>query len=356
MKNCSFEIIYDFNVNLLHFIDSLSQWSPYCGDSALAFFKSNFKINEEDEKKLREFKNIRIKLGWENETNLFLWAHENFTYKSFFKLFMFEFSEENEKRFLSDKDKRTMFESLKCIINYFQEREKKKIFLIDILKDRYSIMLNQIESIRSEIRLAHKEILKISKLLNIFTDCLDFKEYPVFICFAFSNFSLNGGANGKGIYAEFSLIEHDEKMRQGVGLIIHEMLHKIVNMKFFLREFMRMNSCKFGDFYSDILRIMDEKDPKGFNREIDVFEEIIIYMFSDVYIANFSIEKKMRVYKSEPELREFYRIWYGVNIFKRMFDEYFDKEIDNTYFIVELLRTFYEKIYYKNFDLRGKCS
>lgn len=354
MSDNSLEIIFDFNVNFMHFIDSLSQWSPYCGDTALNLFTSYFEFNEKDQDVLRKYKVIRNKLGWDNETNLFLWALKNFSQRSFFKHVCFEFTQQNEEEYSLKSNKEQIFKNLAYVIKYFQERKNEKTCLIDILKNRHLMMSRQVERIKRQINLAQEEILKISDLLYIFADCLDFKDHPIFICFGFNNGSLNGGANGKGIYAEFPLVDDEAKFRYGIGLIIHEMLHKIVNIKGFLDKF--INSNKSDILFSNLSRILEERDPEGFGREIDVFEEIIVYLFSDVYICNLSIEEKINVYRNEEGLKEFYRIWYGVKLFKEMFDKYSCKVLNDNEFVLELLKIFHEKVYYQNFDIKSNCS
>lgn len=85
-----------------------------------------------------------------------------------------------------------------------------------------------------------------------------------------------------------------------------------------------------------------------------MFEEIIIYLFSDIYIGKFSIEERINVYKNEEDLREFYRIWHGVKLFEGMFDKYSNEGLNDNDFILELLKIFHEKVYYKNFDINDK--
>ena len=350
MKSSPFEVIFNFNVNLLHFIDSLSQWSPYCGDTALDLFKSNFQISEKDEEELRKYRLFRSRLGWKNETNLFLWALENFSYKGFSNYVKFEITENKKDRLLLENNKKIMFDNLSQVIKHFQKRKDDRIYLIDILSKRYLMMSEQIESIKEQINLTHKKISKISNLLSIFSTSLNFEGYPIFICFAFSKYSFYGGANGKGVYAEFPVTKDAERIKHGVNLIIHEMLHQILNIKPFMEKFLDMNSAKLDIPYFELLKILEEKDPQGYGKEINVFEEIIVYLFSDVYISNFSIKERIHAYEDNEELREFFRIWSGVKLFKEIFDEYSCKRLSAEDLILQLLNVFIEKIYFRNFE------
>jgi hypothetical protein len=61
------------------------------------------------------------------------------------------------------------------------------------------------------------------------------------------------------------------------------------------------------------------------------------------------ISKQIVLYRNEGE-KEFERVWYGVQLFKKQYEKIDDANFDKKQFIWELIELFYSKVYFKNFD------
>jgi hypothetical protein len=335
----------DYNVNLLHFVDHLSQWSQYTGDDARKLYLKYFEITEQDQKKLEKYSEIRNQLGWEAEINLFGWAYDSF---------------KNENSPLDSKD----LTEIKSIIEYFANRQNDKVILDKILKDKFDELFSLKSKILSYASSVEENISNIEPYLNIWASEIDFQKYPLYICFSHNENSTHGGANGQGVYSEFDISKNEKGISRGFDTITHELIHKVTAIDDKLSEFLKNdeNYTEYAQVFMDkhkldkkkLVRLFKSKDPEGFgNSEGKVFEEVNVYLFAPVLINHMDslrITKTFEHYK-QKEMKEFARTWHGVKLFKEVYDAVSITDYDKKEFIWSLIETFYEKIYYCNYSL-----
>ena len=115
------DIRIDYNSNLFHFVDYLSQWSEYVDKDALSFYEKYFNLTEQDKKMLNKYSFARKKLGWEKEIDLFNWAYSEFTVDS-----------------TTPKE----YYELKSVIEYFSNKRDEHKTLEQLLKEEYSNLVS----------------------------------------------------------------------------------------------------------------------------------------------------------------------------------------------------------------------
>jgi len=339
----------DYNVNLLHFIDHLSQWSQYTGDDAKKLYLKYFEITDQDQKMLDEYSSIRNKLGWEAEIDLFNWAYNNFTIDN-------QDSVRNTLKSIQD------LTDLKFIIEYFSKRKSDKTNLDAILKQKFSELSDMSAKIINYASNVEKDIENIKPYINIWVDEVDFSKYPVYLCFSHCENSSHGGANGPGIYSEFDMTKKEKSIGNGFNIITHELLHKITSIeksliKFLNNEnnytesaqgFMRKNNLD----KNKLLQIFESTDPEGLGSpESKIFEEVNIYLFAPVMINSMDSIKVNKIYEQNKSkgIKEYTRIWYGVRLFKKEFENANQSDFNKDEFIWKLIELYYEKIYFNSY-------
>jgi hypothetical protein len=105
-----------------------------------------------------------------------------------------------------------------------------------------------------------------------------------------------------------------------------------------------------------LLEIFESIDTLGLgNPEFMIFEEINVYLIAPVIIRNYSDEKVAQIfsYCKNKGKREYERIWYGVQIFKKEYEKIDKLDFNKNKFIWGLIEIYYERIYFENYD---KCS
>jgi hypothetical protein len=334
-------IITDYNVNLFHFVDHLSQWSEYTGNEALKLYEKYFELNSTDNEMLKRYATVRDKLCWEEEINLFNWANGGFKI---------------------NQETASEYSELKIVLDYFANRKNDKYSVEGILKTEYSKLIEiepQIKEYSSEIE---KIFSEIEPWLKIWTPEPDYSKYPIYICFSHSDNSTHGGANGNGVYSEFMVNDKQDGVRIGFSIITHELTHKVTDIMNFLMDFIRNdNSCteKAQRFLNindltknELIKIFESVDTLGFgNPEVKVFEEINVYFIAPVFIEKMNeeqIKNKVEKYRARGN-REFERVWYGVSLFKKEYENFNNQKINRDDFVWKLIEIFYENIYFENY-------
>ncbi len=334
-------IIIDYNVNLFHFVDHLSQWSEYTGNDALKLYEKYFELNSTDNEMLKRYRTEREKLCWEEEINLFNWAYSGFKINQQTKQ---EYSE------------------LKNVLEYFKNRKNEKYSVEGILKTEYSKLLAiepQIKEYSSEIE---KIFSEIEPWLKVWTPKPDYSIYPIYICFSHSDNSTHGGANGNGVYSEFMVNDKQDGIRIGFSIITHELTHKVTDIMNFLMDFIRNEKSYTGKSQkflnsnnltkNDLIQIFESVDTLGFgNPEVKVFGEINVFFIFPVFIEKMNeeqIKNEVEKYRTRGN-REFERVWYGVSLFKNEYENNVNQKINRDDFIWKLIEIFYENIYYENY-------
>ncbi|MBN2857179.1 MAG: hypothetical protein JXN63_02140 [Candidatus Delongbacteria bacterium] len=339
----------NYNVNLLHFIDHLSQWSQYTGDDAKNMYLKYFDITDQDQKMLDKYSSIRNKLGWEAEIDLFNWAYKSFSIDN------------------SDSVKNTLknvqdLTELKIIIEYFSKRKSDKATLNSILKEKFSELSDMSTNIINYASNVEKDIENIKPYINIWVDEVDFSKYPVYVCFSHCENSTHGGANGPGIYSEFDTTKKEKSIGNGFNIITHELLHKVTSIENNLIEFIKSEDnyvksaqdfMRKNNLYKNkLLQVFESTDPEGLgNPESKVFEEVNIYLFAPVMINSMDSLKVNRIYEQNKSkgIKEYTRIWYGVRLFKKEFESINQSSFNKNEFIWRLIELYYEKIYFDSY-------
>lgn len=339
------DIRIDYNVNLLHFVDHLSQWSQYTGDDAKKLYLTYFKITEQDQKMLEKYSSIRNKLGWEAEIDLFDWAYGNFETQN------------------SPIDIQALTE-IKNVIDYFAVRQNDKVKLDMVLKGKFDELFSLKSKILSYASSVQENITQIEPYLNIWTNEIDFQKYPLYICFSHYENSTHGGANGQGVYSELDISNKEKGISRGFDTITHELIHKVTKISDKLIEFLENdeNYTEYAQTFMDkhklnkekLVSIFESKDTEGYgNPEGKVFEEVNVYLFAPVMINQYDSLRITKTYEhyKQKEMKEFARTWHGVKLFKEVYDAVSITDYDKKEFFWRLIETFYEKIYYCNYSL-----
>ena len=106
-----------------------------------------------------------------------------------------------------------------------------------------------------------------------------------------------------------------------------------------------------------LLEVFESKDSLGFgNPESSVFEEINVYLIESVIIGRMTNEeicKQIVSCRNEGE-KEFERVWYGVQLFKKEYERIDNTHLDKKQFIWGLIDMFYKKVYFKNYNPKNE--
>jgi hypothetical protein len=356
IKSSKLQIRIDYNVNLFHFVDHLSQWSEYTGDDAKKLYTNTFVITDEDKRMLENYSETRNKLGWNAEIDLFNWAYNGFNIDS--TVINDSLKEINYNEYVK----------LKSVIEYFSKRSNSTNSIENVLKEKYSELLKIKPDIEQYTSYLHNTFLDINAYLNLWIDSgkIDYSKYPIYICFSHYENSTHGGANGDGVYAEFEYSKGKEGVIKGFDVIIHELTHKIAKISNYLVEFIKnenlytkeaLNFMKRNNLTQEkLLEIFESIDTLGLgNRESMIFEEINVLFISPVITRNYDDEKVAQIisFFKTKGIREYVRIWYGVQIFKKEYERIDKLDFDKNKFICSLIEIYYEKIYFENYN---KCS
>ena len=356
INSSKLNIRIDYNVNLFHFIDHLSQWSEYTGDDAEKLYTKSFIITDEDKRMLEKYSASRNKLGWNAEIDLFNWAYNEFNIDSTLVNRVFKKNDFNE------------YVNLKSIIEYFSKRSNSKTSVENILKEKYSELLKIKPDIEQYTSYLHNTFLDINAYLNLWigSEKIDYSKYPIYICFSHNENSTHGGANGAGVYSEFDYNKGKEGVISGFDVITHELTHKITNIGDYLIEFIKNDSLYTERTLSflkrnnltqkKLLEIFESIDTLGLgNPEFMIFEEINVHFIAPVIIRNFSDEKISQIFNhfKTNGIRERERTWYGIQIFKKEYEQIDKSDFDKYKFIWTLIEIFYEKIYFENYYING---
>ncbi len=332
-------------VNVLHFVDHLSQWSPYTGDDAVVLYTSEFSMSKEDSLMLELYKINREQLGWESEINLFNWADHDYDFS------------------LIDDSVKYEYQAIKLVVDYFLQRKTSKKSLKEILNNKFK----KLESLKPDIISYTAELesmfTEIDPYLKVWKEDLNFSHYPIYICYSHKENSSHGGANGDGVYSEFDVIAGRDFIEIGFGIITHEITHKVTRVGETILDMVQADSTypekairfikKYNLTTDKLVEILKSRDPNGFgNPEYKVFEEVYVYFISPVLIHQYSDDKiadKKKHYEAKSQL-ELARIWHGVSLFKEELQNLDSQNLDKDILIWQLIEIYYEEIYFPNYQ------
>lgn len=339
-----FDIRINKQVNTLHFIDHLSQWSPYTGGNAFHLYTSEFSMTAEDSLMLELYKINRETLGWEAEIRLFNWAYQDYDFSSIHDSVKYE------------------YQALKLVVDYFSKKKNGQTSLSEILNDRFE----KLDSLKADILSYSKELettfTDMEPYLKLWKEELNFAQFPLYICYSHKEYSTHGGANGDGVYSEFDVISGDDFIETGFGILTHEITHKVTKVGEVVLNMIHADSIypsaavqfmeKHGLTAKELEEAFKSYDPQGFgNPEYRVFEEVYVYYVSPVLIHQYDDEKvakKIEQFKTERQ-QEFARIWYGVSLFKKEMEKNELEKVNKQELIWKLIEIYYEQIYFPNY-------
>ena len=54
--------------------------------------------------------------------------------------------------------------------------------------------------------------------------------------------------------------------------------------------------------------------------------------------------------------REFERVWYGVSLFKKEYENFNNQKVEKNDFVWKLIEIFYEKVYFENYEMNNTIT
>lgn len=250
------------NISLWHLVDSCSQWDYYVGKHALRWLKEQTSFTSNDSENLEKYKEIRSKLGWGEETNLFRWAYNGFPNKA-------------------------KYSELKPRIDHFRNRKlsTSDLTLIEFFENHSQIAENFVQKLKS---LYPQNKVKIEKLSLLFPS--DQKIVDCFLPYSSVTTGSQGGANGDGIYTEVS---ESKDFIDSQVVFEHEALHKLTEIPEYLYK-------KDGNFWKQTDSYLIQ------NRAMAV-NEIFAYA-ADLVIHQTNLEEQLK-YAHSQDKKELVFIW-----------------------------------------------
>lgn len=241
-------------------VDSLSRWDYFVAPNIREYFEKNFYLTSKDAEQWSKYAEIRKKLNWEEETNLFEWAYQDFP---------------NHANFSP-------------LLNYIIHFESKKNRADQTLKEILTARLSEVEPIKK--RLEEELPLFIydksfEKAQSLFPDpTRTDKPISVYLACSFDE-SCQGGANGDGMYSE---IPTKEPNRHLLTTFTHEYLHKVLAIHKYLGN---IRDGVLNNFYNTIIPSVSPDKLAMF------FDEVIVYSLSDVITFNEDPKKQIARYR-----------------------------------------------------------
>ncbi len=267
----------NYNTSLLHFVDYMSMWNEHINNHNYVWFKKNFYINSRDKMYLEKYRKIRVRLGWEKESTLLIWAYNNFT--------------------------RNKHKKIKEILLHFEnKRSRSGIPLTRYIEKKQSKIDKVIP--RIEIKLTQKKY-SLKKVISLSPTQKKYKKINIFLVPSFNRSEYQAGANGSGVMIE---IPGRFRIREVMTLILHELFHKVGNISTYL------------DKYPDkkLRKVLNRKVYNTMeSRNKDIVEESLAYLLTNVRINKENVNVKLREYKKIRSIRErnyFVSIWENIKI------------------------------------------
>lgn len=233
-----------YNVTLFCLVDSLSTWDHFVNDHIRKWFEQKYGVTPEDQEILTSYADIRRKLEWEKEIELFNWAYAGFP--------------ENEQ-----------FSPLLPFMTHFEMKRDGKD---STLQSELEQATDQLATLTGPVEKKWKDftVTELSqKFARLFESPSSPDVLPCYLTYSPTT-HVQGGANGEGIYTEVVLtLPQSVQISESAGVILHEYLHKVLQPS---RFFLNLSKEVYEKEYSEIYR----DSYAGF------VEEVIIYSLCDV--------------------------------------------------------------------------
>jgi len=276
-------LILNFKVspqaNFVHILDGMSLWDQHVNNTYLELYKKNFPFTAADNLALANYAAARDSLGWNEETELFKWADRGFALDS-----------------ISD-EKAKFYKILKKSVTHFQNKPA----FVDFLNQRYNQLPFDMIKVKAEAYM-NSNLTMLENYLSLWRKdnnySRDLQNMPVYLFYAPNKNSKNGGANGNGIFAEFTA-DSTEIDDSDYGTLLHEAIHKLTripeNLQLFLADTANYDKAfqkHFGDSnirQGELLQVFKDSDPQTWDMSEDgMLDEIFVYFCTPILTLGFT--------------------------------------------------------------------
>jgi len=300
------------NAAFFHFIDTISAWSPYCASESVDYTLLGVPKPDEGAKAwLRRYADARKALGYQAETELFLWAEEGFPLEG----------------------RPESYRELKASVDYFFGRTDYR----DPLAQRMGDLKRLAPMVVRELGQLDSKMQALKGVTNVFAQktAPRWTDIPIFLMYTFSKHSSQGGANGEGIYAEVDPAASQGELREQCGIFLHEALHKVLQPRTAFKEF--ADKGPDNRTWGQDLRV--KAADEGGDEEAAMLDEILVYTLADVITRGRDPEKEIRNYGSDGG-KQFVRLWDGIRTLRPLIQSQLDKPQPRDRFLADLISTF----------------
>lgn len=320
----------EFRVNLhvsekvafFHFIDKISGWHPDTRSDTVNFtFLDIPEPSEKDKAQLRRYSEARKPFGFESETELFLWAENDFPLQ----------------------DKPPAYAELKAVVDHFfakpefREPLKRRLQDLERIKPKVIAHLGQIDDQLGSLRGVTDVFLK--------GDSPRWNDVPMFLVYSLAANSLQGGSNGYGIYIEVDPSASLEKiLGQSDIVLLHEALHHALHPGDAYLASACQGWSKRARAHCQALR-QSAPDERG-DPESNMLEEILVYALSGVIIGGQDEDAEFERVAKRGDKQDT-RLWNGVQILLPTIRRQIENPESNELFLHRLIETFASKVHFK---------
>ncbi len=301
---------------LLHLIDTLSQWSPYCTRVDHGFLGIP-ELAESDRLCLQRYAAARRPMGYAAETGLFLWAESGFPLEG----------------------RASGYEELKAALGHFQEDRR--------FRDPSSRRMSELERFRplleQEVDRLQTRMQSLQGVVGVLRteEMTGTKEVPLFIMYTLDPHASQGGANGEGLFTSV-----DPSDRSGDMLPATQILHEYLHLALRPRE--RFEAFAASDPHSTAWQQALSSvppDERG-DSEACMLDEILVYALANVVVGSRDPETEMRAYASRGD-KQMVRMWDGVRVLLPIIRVQLANPQSSREFLSQLIGSFVERVHYR---------
>jgi len=340
-SNIKLNFIISQQANFLHILDGMSLWDQHVNDTYLQLYKKNFPFTAADSLSLFDYAAARDSLGWDEETELFRWADRDFALDS-----------------ISD-EKAKFYKILKKSVTYFQNKPA----FVEFLNQRYNQLPFDIIKVKAEVYM-NSNLTMLENYLSLWRKdnnyARDLQNMPVYLFYAPDKKGKHGGANGDGIFAEFTA-DSAEIDDSDYSTLLHEAIHKLTrikeNLQLFLADTANYDKAfqkHFGDSnirQGELLQVFKDSDPQTWGKSEDgILDEIFVYFCTPILTLGFTdqeIQAQAKYLKNKGRI-EYARIWEAQTLLKKELHSLKITDLTRNEKMWSLIRAFYDRVYYKN--------
>ena len=300
--------------SFLHFVETLSQWSPYCRDVDHGFLGIP-EPGESDEVWLQRYAAARRPMGYSAETDLFLWAESGFPLEG----------------------RSPGHVELKAAVDHFWGKPE--------FRDPLARRMKELERFRPSLEEELARLQSRTKALRGVADAFRTKEttrrkeVPIFVMYTLDPRLSQGGANGDGLYTSVDPRAPSEDMLR--GQILHEYLHLALRPRERFRTFTESDPHMKAWHQALSSKAPDERG----DDETCMLDEILVYALADTVLEGHDPEREMRIHANGGD-KQMVRTWDGVRILLPIIRGQLEKPLSSRDFLSQLVGTFVSKVQY----------